>query len=229
MVHSSAAESLTKLVVTRLAQEGDLEEESISPGFLVRNWPPALPEWSTKSLRDMFFASPQFPRLSKPECLKRTIANGVSKGMFGYADKAPDGSYVNVIFCESFSEMEVEISDDVILIPKETAKSIKSGVAPPLPPEEKEETAFKPPAKKEEKTAKKMAKVNALTWEGDVPPQKWMNFYTRVLSRFPIGPDLKLHIRVEVKPEAGIPKQAVDETKTALKDLGLTDDVKTEC
>ena len=227
LVHSSAAESLTKLVFNRLAQEGDLEE-SISPSFLVRNWPPALPEWSTKSLRDTFFASPQFPRLSKPDCLKRTIADGVNKGMFGYADKAPDGTYTNVTFDESFSEIDVEISDDVFLIPKETAQAIKSGVAPPFPPEKKEEVISKPPEKKEEQIIEKIAKVDMLTWEGDVPPQKWMNFYTRVLSRFPIGPTLKLHIKIEVKPEEGIPKQKVDETKTALRELGLSGEVKTE-
>ena len=227
LVHSSAAESLTKLVFNRLAQEGDLEE-SISPGFLGRNWPPALSEWSTKSLRDTFFASPQFPRLSKPECLKRTIADGVSKGMFGYVDKAPNGSYANVTFNESFSEIDVEISDEVFLVPKETAQAIKSGVVPPLPPEKKEEVISKPPEKKEEQIIEKIAKVDMLTWEGDVPPQKWMNFYTRVLSRFPIGPALKLHIKIEVKPEEGIPKQKVDETKTALRELGLIGEVKTE-
>lgn len=56
----------------------------------------ARAEWETKAVRDTFFAAPQFPRLSKPESLKRTIADGVTKGLFGYADKAPDGSYVNL-------------------------------------------------------------------------------------------------------------------------------------
>jgi len=227
LVHSSAADSLTQLVFNRLAQEGDLEE-SISPNFLVRNWPPALTEWSTKSLRDMFFASPQFPRLSKPECLKRTIADGVRKGMFGYADKAPDGSYANVIFNESFLEIDVEISEDVFLIPKEMAQTIKSGIAPLLPSEKKKEEISKLPMKKKEQIVEEIAKVDILTWEGDVPPQKWMNFYTRILSRFPIGPALKLHVKVEVRPEEGIPKQKVDETKTALKELGLIGEVKVE-
>jgi len=40
LLHPSAAESLVGFIVARLKQEG-LLEESISPDFLVRNWPPA--------------------------------------------------------------------------------------------------------------------------------------------------------------------------------------------
>ena len=63
LVHSSAATDLVSLIVSRLNSDGDLETKGISPSFLIRNWPPAFKEWSTKSVRDAFFASPQFPRL----------------------------------------------------------------------------------------------------------------------------------------------------------------------
>jgi len=229
LVHSSAAESFVKLVLTRLAQEGDLEEETISPSFIVRNWPPALSEWSTKALRDTFFASPQFPRLCRPESLRRTISEGINKGAFGYADKAPDGTLVDVIFSESLPESSVEISDEVFLIPKNIAQAIKSGVVPPQPPEKKEEIVLQPSEKKEMTTERvSISKVSSLSWEGEVPPQKWMNFYTKVLSRFQIGEHLKLKVNVEVKPKEGIPDQKVNETKTALRELGLSDAVKTE-
>lgn len=55
---STAADSLATLILNRLRQDGDLEE-GISPNYLVRNWPPAFKEWSIKSVRDAFFASPQ--------------------------------------------------------------------------------------------------------------------------------------------------------------------------
>jgi len=38
----------------RLRQDGDLET-GISPNFLIRNWPPAFKEWSTKSVRDALY------------------------------------------------------------------------------------------------------------------------------------------------------------------------------
>src|SRR5690348_7802474 len=44
LVHSSAAPSLTELIVQRLEQEGDAEK-AVSPNFLSRNWPPAFKEW----------------------------------------------------------------------------------------------------------------------------------------------------------------------------------------
>ena len=39
LLNSSQSPSITKLIVDRLRQEGDLEL-TISPNFLVRNWPP---------------------------------------------------------------------------------------------------------------------------------------------------------------------------------------------
>src|SRR5262249_31960703 len=56
-----------------------------------------------------------------------------------------------------------------------------------------------------------------MRWTGEIPPQKWMNFYTKVLSRFASSKGLKLTISVEVSPEGGISKQKVEETKTALR------------
>jgi hypothetical protein len=228
LVHSSAAESLVKLILTRLAQGGDLEEE-VSANFLARDWPPALSEWSTKAVRDAFFAVPKFPRLTKPECLRRTIAEGVSRGLFGYGEKAPDGSYANVRFEEkTFQQSDVEISEEVFLIPKEIAQAAKRGLSPPL----QTPTALTPstPGRIEVPTtlAPQLPTVEKLTWQGVVPPQKWMTFYTKVLSRFPMGEDLTLTVRVEAQPKDGLPKQKVDETRTALRELGLSEELRTE-
>ena len=55
-----------------------------------------------------------------------------------------------------------------------------------------------------------------------------MNFYTKVLSRFAAGKGLKLILNVEVSPEEGISTQKIEETKIALRELGLDDDVKTD-
>jgi len=228
LVHSSAAESLVKLILTRLAQEGDLEEEAVGASFLVRNWPPALSDWNTKAVRDAFFAAPQFPRLSKPESIKRTIAEGITKGSFGYAEKAPDGSYANLRFEEKTFESDVEISEDVFLVPKEVAHAIKGGLPPPTttPTGPATPTAVKPEVSIPR--AFPFPLIRKLTWEGTVPPQKWMTFYTKVLSRFPIGEDLKLTVKVEVHSKDGLPRQKVDETKTALRELGISEELFAE-
>ena len=46
-----------------------------------------------------------------------------------------------------------------------------------------------------------------------------MNFYTRVLARFATQPDLELTVHFEV--QEGVSQQKVDETRVALRELGL--------
>ena len=38
---------------------------------------------------------------------------------------------------------------------------------------------------------------SALTWSGEIPYQKWMNFYTKVLTKLGVGGDLTLTVKVE--------------------------------
>ena len=131
LVHSSAAPSIGQLIIERLGQAGDIEDKGVSPNFLVRNWPPAFKEWSTKSVRDAFFASPQFPRLLNPDSIKDTIARGVENGMLGYVGKKADGSYAPFHWNSSLSSQDVEISDDVFLIQRELAEAYKAGKISP--------------------------------------------------------------------------------------------------
>ncbi len=63
---------------------------------------------------------------------------------------------------------------------------------------------------------------DTFAWSGNVPPQKWMNFYTKVLSKFATGKGLKLTVKVEANADAGVTKQKIEEAKTALRELGLS-------
>ena len=58
--------------------------------------------------------------------------------------------------------------------------------------------------------------VTRLIRSGEVPSQKWMNFYTRVLSRFAVGKGLGLTVTAEIIDPAGISQQKIDETKIVL-------------
>jgi hypothetical protein len=123
LVHSSAADTLTNLILNRLRQDGEVEE-SISPNFLLRNWPPAFKEWSVRSVRDAFFASPQFPKLLQAEVIKETVANGVRNGILGYVGKVGD-NYQPFFFREEVDTSMVEISDDMFIITKEVAEAYR--------------------------------------------------------------------------------------------------------
>jgi len=234
LVHSSAARSICQLIIERLAQSGDIEEKGVSPNFLARNWPPAFKEWSTKSVRDAFFASPQFPRLLAADSIKDTIARGVENGMLGYVGKKPDGSYAPFHWNSSLLLQDIEISDDVFLIQREVAETYASGtvVYPPITPtggsvgaSTGSPTLVTPSGAPSGPQGSTQAPANIarMVWSGEVPHQKWMNFYTKVLSKFSATAGLKLSLRVEVAPSGGVSPQKVDETKVALRELGLKD------
>ena len=238
LVHSSAAENIITLVLDRLRQDGEVEKD-ISPNFVARNWPPAFIEWSTKSLRDAFFASPLFPRLLNAESLRDTIARGIESGILAYVGKTEDNKYYPFCYEETTLSTDIEFSDDMFIIQKSTAEEYRKNQTIPSP--ERQPGAEEPtgggvtpapvPGGATTGTLFPLEngegkKASLLKWCGEVTPQKWMNFYTKVLSRFVSGSGLKLKIEIEVKPEDGISQQKVEQTKVALKELGLNDEVK---
>ncbi|MCK9581850.1 MAG: hypothetical protein M0Q92_15580 [Methanoregula sp.] len=52
-----------------------------------------------------------------------------------------------------------------------------------------------------------------------------MNFYTKVLGRFATKKGLKITINVEVSDKDGINDSMIEEIKTALRELGLNDEI----
>jgi hypothetical protein len=54
-----------------------------------------------------------------------------------------------------------------------------------------------------------------LKWSGRVPPQKWMNFYTKVLAKYASDGDLHVTVSVSATPAGGLTPQQIEETKTA--------------
>lgn len=295
LAHSSSAESLVTFILNRLRQDGHVEE-GISPNFLVRNWPPAFKEWSTKSVRNTFFASPQFPRLLNPDSIKDTISRGVANGMIGYVGKTSDGHYKPFYYNTSLSQTDIEISDDMFII---TGEEARKHIEPPkltrleisplnicIEPGKSHgfllrgfdqynrpieidgvvwkttggvidnkgvfkagdvEGTYKISASignitasaeiivsKEEKdlfTPKEITPKDTysrLSWQGEIQPQKWMNFYTKILSKFVTSGGLKITLKADISPTDGISKQKIEEIKNALRELGLDDNIEKE-
>ncbi len=67
--------------------------------------------------------------------------------------------------------------------------------------------------------------VAAVQWTGQVPSAKWMTFYTKVLAKYAKEKGLTLKATFELRPDAGLTKQQVDELRSALRELGLDDEV----
>jgi hypothetical protein len=233
LVHSDG--NYVDFVIRRLKQD-DIVSDSVTPNFLARCWPPALPEWSTKSVRDMFYASPKFPRLLRAEVVKDTISRGLEHGLIAYVGKASDGTYLPFVYKTSLASAQIDISDDLFIITKEAADEyVARGSTPASPPS----TVGHPPAARAgeptsasvsatgtsrshpDSTPPPSSEIEGFTWTGEVSPQKWMNFYTKVLSRFATAGGLRLTVTVDVAPPGGTSATKAEETKVALRELGL--------
>lgn len=244
LVTSSAADSMTAFILSRLRQDGEITD-GVSPQFLVRNWPPAFREWSTRAVRDAFFASPVFPRLLNADLIKDTIARGVSGGQLGYVGKSRPDEYSPFIYNTELISADVEVSEDMYVITKETAEAYKKAKERPIPPPTRDgaETSgaeqvvpegerggdpapggSTPPLKPPIVTA---ASFTKLSWSGEVPAQKWMAFYTKVISKFVGARGLRLEVRLDTAPDRDFSPQKVEEAKQALRDLGLSDKIQT--
>lgn len=235
LVHSSAADTPISNILNRLSADGDVEK-GVSPGFLARIlpqiqdlWPPAFKEWSTKSVRDAFYASPLFPRVLNPAAIKDTISRGVENGVFAYVGKGVAGKYQPFAFGQSVSPADIEFSDDMFIVAAETVQAYLNGQATapvPAPQPRHEPDAQSSPRSATTTSETAPARVAGLKWSGEVPTQKWMNFYTKVLSRFAATPGLKLTLAIDVDPPDGLSDHVLEETRSALRELGLDDNVK---
>jgi hypothetical protein len=185
-----------------------------------------------------FLRIPRFPRLLNTESIKQTIVRGVQDGLLAYVGKGRDGRYVPFFFERSVDASEVEISDEAFIITRETALAYREAQAkpgsseppviegehPPGTSGSPETTSPTTPAPDSPTKSKPpTGGLHALRWSGEVPSQKWMNFYTRVLSKFATATGLRVTVTVEIAPEGGVSEQKVEETRSALRELGLND------
>jgi hypothetical protein len=289
LVNSSAAGSLVELILNRL-RERDEVTETVGASKLVKSWPPAIKEWTTKAVRDAFFASPTLPRLLKPDAIKRTIADGVNQKLLAYAGKGNGGGYSPFIFepDTGLDEADVEISDEFVLLKAEDARLLKEPSRLTSLEVRPSSTTTKPGGSVAftvmgyNQHGREMAyqdaewsatggeidsqgrfiaesvgnyqvraktgslegvaqvqvvegkgggdgpekKVIGFGWKGAIAPQKWMNFYTKVLSSLVSTPGLTLEVSFEVTPGESTTEAKVEATKAALRELGLSENVE---
>jgi hypothetical protein len=163
-------------------------------------------------------------------------ASGLLAPQGSRLEACPHTEYKPFCFNRALMTGDVEFSEEMFLITRETAEAyLKTKTSPAAPlteakpgePGEKPKPPAAEGAVKEGPSQKKPEQLTfvSMAWTGEVPPQKWMSFYTKVLSKFATAKGLKLKLSVEVAPEGGISKQKLEETKAALRELGLSDDL----
>jgi hypothetical protein len=293
LVNSSAAGTLAELYVNRLRERDEITD-GVGANKLIKAWPPANKEWTTKSVRDAFFSSPLLPRLLNPNAIRRTIADGVNQKLFAYAGKIGSDRYEPFHFepDAGLVESDIEISDEMVILRAEDAKLLRE-------PSRLTQLEVRPSSATVEPgvsvkftasgydqhghevlspnvlwstnrgeidqhgqfiadsigchrvsakagTIEGLAEVHVVecadergegdgggevdkkdakgyVWKGTVPPQKWMNFYTKVLSSLVAAPGLKLEVRFEVTAGDAANEAKIEATKAALRELGLSE------
>ncbi|ANV88924.1 ATP-binding protein [Picosynechococcus sp. PCC 7117] len=297
LITSSAADSLVKFILNRLRSE-DIVTDAVSPNFLVRNWSIAFSEWSTKSIHDAFFASPIFPRLLSSDAVKQAIARGIKEGKFAYCGRSGNDQYEPFIFQDNISPLDIEISDDVVLIKAEKAALYQQKITKPPVLEQlvlnQRDIQLKPGetvllkvegrdqyggtvqlddihweaegaviknngvlvAGEKPGSYTVVAEVNNiqtsttlnilssdapvipppppppitdhLKWQGSLNPQKWSQFYLKILSKFATNEKIQMDISINLSLAGDISEQTTNEIKNALQELGLNSDFSDE-
>lgn len=289
-VTSSMAASIVELVINRLVKDDEITE-GVGANKLLKFWPPALEKWTTKGVRDAFYSSPSLPRLLRSASVKRTISDGVTQGMIGYARDNGRGGVTIVKFRESVADADIEIADDLFILKAEDAQKLleppRTALLKVLPNPASiivgERVAFSAEGQDQygqratigavrwEATggtidqngvfisgaeaglfnvtaradgAEGMAQVRLsiksasetwnlktpasgqqmLHWSGTIPPQKWMNFYTKIVSKHVSSPGLKLSVSFEIPVDSTTHTAREQEMRAALNELGLSDD-----
>ncbi|MDB5352680.1 MAG: hypothetical protein JWN86_3927 [Planctomycetota bacterium] len=112
-------------------RERDEITDGVGPSKLIKSWPPANKEWTTKAVRDAFFSSPSLPRLLNPNAIRRTIADGVNQKLIAYAGRA-NGGYSPLVFEPETGmiEADIELSEDMVILRAGDARLLKE---PPRP------------------------------------------------------------------------------------------------
>jgi hypothetical protein len=246
LVHTGAASSLVELTLSQLKQK-DMVLDGVSPSFLKRHSPPAFPEWSTKPLRDAFHATRRFPRLLKPDAVTDTVSRGLGTVTIAYVVKASDDTYESFRYKRSLSISDVAAADDVYLTARELAEECVPRKTAPVPalllgaqprPVDSPQPAQQPPlGSPAGGTAEAFGspfeppprlQIAGFQWTREMSPQKWMSFRTKALSFFATAGSLMLTVTVDVEASGGAEITNVEETKLALRELGLTENVSVE-
>ena len=201
--HSSGSETLCGRIIAAL-KSGGLLNESVSAGYIERNWPPAFKEtgaWPLISLRQSFLSG-ALTRLIDPDAvLLRRIVEFVAAGDFGLAsgDKG-DGQYQRVWYEEQAGD-EVAFADDVFLLTKARAEQLRAPVKeseppdPPVPPPPPPEDPLEPQPPGQKAT---------LLLKGTVPPEAWNRLGTRILPKLRSGDDLSVGFEFSVSVDASL-------------------------
>ncbi|GIW94553.1 MAG: hypothetical protein KatS3mg110_2594 [Pirellulaceae bacterium] len=247
--HYSTGGTLCGSVIAALKSVG-LLSETVSAGYLSRNWPPALKDsgvWPLSSLRQSFLDGSLTRLLDADRTLREKIVEFVSQGEFGLASgQANEGPYDHVWFRETVSPDEVEFKSGVFLLTKTKAQELKQQPRvcpkcgrdpcictqpPEVCPKCGQNPCRCPPPPPPPEVCPKCGQnpcvcTVTLMICGSIPPESFNRFGTRILPKLRSGRDLKVGLDLSVTVRETEIENLKRELLQMLEELGVRDSVQ---
>ena len=230
--YATGNESLTGRVISSLKQNA-LLNDSVGPGYIERNWPPAFKEsgaWPLKSLRQSFMDGSLTRLLDPDHVLRQRILEFVESGEFGLASGNPDQGDARVWYREIVPGSDVTFEPNTFLLTKSRAEQIKAPPTPDPDPEQDLPPAPGPvpdpvPAPPGGQQPLPTPQKATLRLTGTVPMESWNMVGVKILTKLRAEEGLNIGVNLSVSVDSDRLKNLEDEVRQALTDLQLNEQV----
>ena len=239
--HSSPSDTLSGRVVRALKTEA-LLNESVGAGYIERHWPPAFRDggaWPLASLRKSFLDGSLTRLVDADAVLRDKIPRFVANGDFGLASGAKEeGGYDRLWYRALLPPEEIAFEAGLFLITRAKAEELTSAeetrgsfeTEPGTPPEPDDTGGVEDDEPRGEETDTEQIETGKATLRlvGDISPELWNRFGTRVLPKLRAAEDLTVRIDSSVLVNATSFDNLQRELRRALEDLGLIHQLRIE-
>ena len=232
--YANGNESLTGRVISALKQNG-LLSDSVGPGYIERNWPPAFKDtgaWPLRGLRQNFLDGSLTRLLDTDSVLKQRLVEFVETGEFGLASGQEDhGNFNRIWYQERPSADDVTFDSGTFLLTKAKAEQLRAPKVEPTPepgpiwdlptPPQPEPN----PVPGGDQPRPEVPQKATLRLMGTVPMELWNSIGIRVLPKLKVGEEMNLSVNLSVQIDSDRFQSLEQEVKQALADLNLGDQV----
>ena len=232
--HSSSDDSLSARIRGALLAHA-LIADTVGASYLERNWPAPFEgsgAWPLASLRQSFLDGSLIRLVDPDETLRRKLPEFVQGGVYGLASgTGGDSAYDRLWYWEPVDADEISFEAGMYLLTSDKARELASEIAPQASPG----FGQRPNLDLHGQTPHGTPSVTGTTGvpgtagdithrsvrirvSGELPPESWNTFGTRVVTRLRSGDNLSVGVNIEA--DADTSTEAA--LREALADLGLS-------
>lgn len=204
--------------ILSVLRDAAVVNESVSPAYLIRAWPPAFREsgsWPLASLRQSFFDGSLVRLLDAEAALRKAIQAGVAQGDLALAAGLnSDGSFDRIWRDESCPDDAIQFDTQHALVVAATEQERRPDSLPgaeTVHPVETQPVDSSGPAQ--------------IAIAGSIPPEQWNRIGTKILARLKSAGFVNISFEITVDCDTSPGEDHVESLRQTLQDLGIADSV----